>query len=83
MVIPIIILVAIPIFLGIVAVSPFDQVEEFNDETILEPDFNDDLIPEEPDMTILYFLFIGIWTVILIRMLLQIKKGTFKATKRY
>ncbi len=73
MVIPIIILVAIPIFLGIVAVSPFDQPEEFNDETILE----------EPDMNILYFLFIGIWTVILLRMLLQIKKGTFKATKWY
>ena len=73
MVIPIIILVAIPIFLGIVAVSPFDQLEEFNDEMILE----------EPDMNILYFLFIGIWTVILLRMLLQIKKGTFKVTKRY
>jgi hypothetical protein len=73
MVIPIIILVAIPIFLGIVAVSPFDQLEEFNDEMILE----------EPDMNILYFLFIGIWTVILLRMLLQIKKGTFKATKWY
>ena len=83
MVIPIIILIVIPVFLGIVAVSPFDQVEEFNDEIILEPEFNDDLIPEEPDMTILYFLFIGIWTVILLRMLLQIKKGTFKATKRY
>jgi hypothetical protein len=83
MVIPIIILITIPIFLGIVAVSPFDQVEEFNDETILEPEFKDEIIPEEPDMTILYFLFIGIWTVILIRMLLQIKKGTFKATKRY
>jgi len=73
MVIPIIILVAIPIFFGIVVVSPFDQLEEFNDEVILE----------EPDMTILYFLFIGIWTVILLRMLLQIKKGTFKVTKRY
>jgi hypothetical protein len=83
MVIPIIILVAIPIFLGIVAVSPFDQVEEFNDEIISEPEFNDELIPEEPDMTILYFLFIGIWTVILLRMLLQIKKGTFKITRRY
>ncbi len=81
MVIPIIILITIPIFLGIVAVSPFDQVEEFNDETILEPEFKDEIITEEPDMTILYFLFIGIWTVILIRMLLQIKKGTFKVTK--
>jgi hypothetical protein len=81
MVIPIIILVTIPIFLGIVAVSPFDQPEEFNDEIILEPEFNDEIILEEPDMTILYFLFIGIWTVILLRMLLQIKKGTFKITK--
>ncbi len=70
MVIPIIILVAIPIFLGIVAVSPFDQLEEFNDEMILEPEFNDEIILEEPDMTILYFLFIGIWAVILLRMLL-------------
>jgi len=83
MVIPIIILVAIPIFLGIVAVSPFDQVEEFNDEIISEPEFNDELISEEPDMNILYFLLIGIWTIILLRRLLQIKKGTFKATKRY
>jgi hypothetical protein len=81
MVIPIIILVTIPIFLGIVAVSPFDQPEEFNDEIILESEFNDETILEEPDMTILYFLFIGIWTIILIRMLLQIKKGTFKVTK--
>ncbi len=84
MVMPIIILVAIPIFLGIVTVSPFDQPEEFNDEMILEePEFNDEIILEEPDMTILYFLFIGIWAVILLRMLLQIKKGTFKATKWY
>ncbi len=82
MVIPIIILVAIPVFLGIVAVSPFDQIEEFNDEMILEePEFSDEIILEEPDMNILYFLFIGIWTVILLRMLLQIKKGTFKITK--
>ncbi len=36
MVIPIIILVVIPIFLGIVVVSPFDQPEEFNEEIILE-----------------------------------------------
>ncbi len=84
MVMPIIILVAIPIFLGIAVVSPFDQPEEFNDEMILEePEFNDEIILEEPDMNILYFLFIGIWAVILLRMLLQIKKGTFKATKWY
>jgi NADH:ubiquinone oxidoreductase subunit 5 (subunit L)/multisubunit Na+/H+ antiporter MnhA subunit len=84
MVIPIIILVAIPIFLGIVFVPPFDMPEEFNDEMILEePEFNDELISEEPDMNILYFLLTVIWTIILLRILLQIKKGTFKATNRY
>jgi len=84
MVIQIIILAAIPIFLGIVAVSPFDQPEEFNDEIILEPEFNDKIIlVEEPGMNILYFLLIGIWIIILLRMLLRIKNGTFKATKRY
>ena len=83
MVIPIIILVTIPIFLGIVYVSPFDPPEEFNDEIISEPEFNDEPISEEPSGNILYFFLIGIWTFILLRMLLQIKKGTFRATKRY
>jgi len=72
MVIPILILVAIPIFLGIVFVPPFDQPEEFNDEMILEPEFNDErILVEEPGMNILYFLLIGIWAIILLRMLLQ------------
>ncbi len=83
MVIPIIILVTIPIFLGIVYVSPFDPPEEFNDEIISEPEFNDEPSSEEPSGNILYFFLIGIWAFILLRMLLQIKKGTFKATKRY
>lgn len=62
MVMPIIILVAIPIFLGIVFVSPFDQPEELNEEIILEPKFNDEIIlVEEPGMNILYFLLLGIW----------------------
>ena len=73
MIIPIIILVVIPIFLGIVFVPPFDQPEKFNDEIILE----------ESGVNILYFLLIGILAIILLRMLLQIKKGTFTATKRY
>ena len=83
MVIPIIILITIPIFLGIVVVSPFDQPEEFNEETILEePEFNDE-ISSERGADVLYFLLVVVWTIILFRMLLQIKKGTFKATKRY
>ena len=83
MIIPIIILVTIPIFLGIAAVSPFEQFEEFNDEIIVEePEFNDE-ISSELGVNVLYFLLIVIWTIVLMRMLLQIKKGNFKATKRY
>ena len=50
MVIPIMFLVAIPIFLGIVTVSPFD---------IPEP--REELISEEPNVNILYFFLMGIW----------------------
>ena len=73
MVLPIIILVAIPVFLGIVVISPFDEPEEPKNE----------IISEEPNDNILYFLLIVIWIFFLIRILLQIKKGTFKATKKY
>ncbi len=73
MVIPIITLVAIPIFLGIVVVSPFDEPEEPKNE----------IISEEPNDNILYFVLTVIWIIILMRILLQIKKGTFKVTQRY
>ncbi len=73
MVIPIIILVTIPIFFGIVFAPPFEQPEEFNDE----------IISEEPDANILYFLLLVIWIIFLMRILFQIKNGTFKATQRY
>jgi ABC-type thiamin/hydroxymethylpyrimidine transport system permease subunit len=73
MVIPIIILVVIPIFLGLVFVSPFDQPEEVKKE----------VISKEPDTNIIYFLLMGIWTLLLIRILFKIKKGTFKATQKY
>jgi hypothetical protein len=73
MVVPLIILVAIPVFLGIVVVSPFDQPEEPKNE----------VIPEEPDENILYFFLMGIWLFFLIRILLKLKKGTFNATQKY
>ena len=84
MVIPIIIVVAIPIFLGIVYSPPFDLPEELDDEIISEPnEFNDEVIPEEPDMSLLHFVLVMIWIFVLLRILLQVKKGTFKATQRY
>ena len=73
MTIPIILLFTIPIILGIVYVSPFDVPETPDPE----------VISEEPDGNILYFVLVGIWTFILLRILIQIKKGTFRITQRY
>ena len=73
MVIPIVIVVAIPIFLGIVYMPAFEQPEE------VEPE----VISEEPDMSILYFMLMGIWIIFLLRILIQLKRGTFKAMQRY
>ncbi len=73
MAIPIIILFTIPIILGIVYVSPFDEPETSDPE----------IISEEPDVSILYLALVGIWTFILLRMLIQIKKGTFRITQKY
>ena len=73
MVIPIITLIAIPIFLGIVVASPFDLPEEPKNE----------IISEERNDNVLYFVLIVIWTIILMRILLKIKRGTFKATQKY
>ena len=73
MVVPIIILVSIPIFLGIVYMPPYDlPVEEESKE-----------ISEEPDVSILYYILMGVWTLYLIKILLQVKKRTFKVTQRY
>jgi hypothetical protein len=73
MVIPIIVLITIPIFLGIVYMPPFELPE------VVEPE----VIPEEPDVSILYYILMVFWTLYLIKILLQIKKGTFKVTQRY
>jgi len=73
MVVPIIILVSIPIFLGLVYMPPFDQPVE------VEPK----VIPEEPDVSILYYILMIIWSLYLIKIILQVKKGTFKVTQKY
>ena len=72
MVVPIIVLVGIPIFLGIVYMPTFDMRVEEEIE-----------IPKEPDMSFLYFVLLGIWTLYLIKIIIQIRKGSFKMTQRY
>jgi len=79
MVVPIIVLVAIPIFLGIVYMPPFDMPVE--PEVAEIPEAAE--IPEEPDVNILYYILMGIWTLYLIKILLQVKRRTFKVTQRY
>lgn len=73
MIVPIIVLLGIPVLLGIVYMPPYDlPVEEEPRE-----------IPDKPGVSILYYILIGIWTLYLIKILLQVKKGTFKVTQRY
>ncbi|HSG83943.1 MAG: hypothetical protein ACE5RS_07670 [Nitrosopumilus sp.] len=80
MVVPIIVLVAIPVFLGIVYMPPFDMpVEEEPKEIPEEPKE----IPEEPGFSILYYFLIVFWTLYLIKILLQMKRRTFKVNQRY
>lgn len=73
MVLPIIVLLGIPILLGIVYIPPFEQPEEIQTE----------VMSEEPDLSFLYYILLGVWTLYLIKILLQVKKGTFKVTQRY
>ena len=73
MVLPIILLLGIPILLGIVYILPFEQPEEIPNE----------IISEETDLSFLYYILLVIWTLYLIKILLQVKRGTFKVTQRY
>ena len=73
MVLPIILLLGIPILLGIVYIPPFEQPEEIPNE----------IISEETDLSFLYYILLVIWTLYLIKILLQVKRGTFKVTQRY
>ena len=69
------IVIIIPIFLGIVAVSPFEtEIEEQTTEEIETP--------EDSDFRILYFLLGLVWIFFLFRLLRQIMKGTYKPRTR-
>ena len=73
MVIPIVVLVAIPIFLGISYVAPFELPSEVDEPVILKT----------PEFTVLYVLLMGIWVIFLLRIIILMKKGSYKITQRY
>ena len=44
---------------------------------------NEDLISEEPDDGILYFMLMGIWVFFLLRILILLKRGRYRLAQRY
>ena len=73
MAIPIITVIIIPIFFGLVYVSPFELPEEEKTE----------FIPEEPNLNILYFILFTIWIIFLARILIQVKIRQFRFAQKY
>lgn len=73
MVLPIVVLVVIPIFLGISYVAPFDPPGEIEEPSI----------PENSGASFLYVLLMGIWLIFLLRIIILMKKGSYKITQRY
>ena len=71
MVYQLVIVIFIPIFLGIVVVSPFET--PFEEETAEEIETT-----EDSDFRIFYILLGLIWIFFLFRLLRQIMRGTYK-----
>ena len=76
MVLPLVILITIPIFLGISYVAPFDPPAEIEEPEI--PENN-----ENTGASVLYILLMGIWVIFLLRIIILMKKGSYKITQRY
>lgn len=79
MVLQLAVVVAIPIILGISVVPPFDLPEETIEEVTVPDKPTSDL----PDRNFLYFFLMLIWLFFLIRILFQIRKGTFTLQRKY
>lgn len=69
------IVIIIPIFLGIVVVSPFET--EIEEEATKETE-----IPEDSEFRIFYILLGLLWIFFLFRLLRQIMRGTYKLRTR-
>ena len=79
MVFQLVIVLTIPIIMGIFFVPPFDPPEEITEEVKppTEP------ISDIPDRDFLYFFLMLVWLFFLIRILFQIKRGTFKIQRKF
>ncbi len=65
--------------MGIVIAPTFDPPKESVEEISIQDDTSWDI----PDRNFIYFFMMLIWLFFLIRILIQIRKGTFKIQKRF
>ena len=79
MVFQLVVVIVIPIILGIVFVPSFDFPEEIPEDITV----SDEPISDLPDRDFLYFVLLVIWLFFLIRILIQINKGTFTLQRKY
>jgi len=73
------VVIIIPIILGIVVVPPFDLPEDPPESIPVTDEPRSDI----PDRGFFYFFLMVIWLFFLIRILLQIRKGTFKLQRKF
>ena len=64
-------LIIIPIILSIVTVSPFDPPPEVEPQEIQMPE-------SKTNFELLYFTLLVIWILLILRILIQLKQGTFR-----
>jgi len=69
----------IPIIMGIVIAPTFD----LPNESVEEISSQDNTTWDIPDRNFIYFFLMLIWLFFLIRILIQIRKGTFKIQKKF
>ena len=73
MIIPVFIAVLIPIFFGIVYVSPFELPEKIDA----------DKIPENPSLDIFFLILFAVWIIFMVKIIIQIKKRQFRFAQKY
>lgn len=73
------VVIIIPIFVGIVFVPPFETPQE----QIEEIEIPDEPSAEIPNLDLLYFVLMLVWLFFLIRILFQIKRGTFTLQRKF
>ena len=79
MVLQLVVVIVIPLILGISYVPPFDLPEQPTEEiTVLDEPASD-----LPDRDFIYFFLMIIWFFFLLRILLQIRKGTLTLKRKY